>query len=459
VNRDNVQGDILGGLVKMKELFYFFQISNAATFRQQLVKYVPHITNVTKAQEQRNEIKDRKKKGEHGLCEILGVNIAFSHKGFDKMGIDDSSLTTEGRADSFLVGQKQEAVNILGDPSKSDGTPDWDDKFLQDIHGVIIVTGDSDETIRKEMVEVDRIFHSSSIKEIISVYGKRRPDKLRDHEHFGFLDGISEPAVKGFDEEPKPGHPAAVNPGVIVTGYFGDPAFAPNSPGRDPWAFDGSFLAFRWLFQLVPEFDKYLNDHPVKKDGKGNVLSQEDGSKLLGARMVGRWKSGASLVKTPWKDDEIADNDFNFAAVEGEDLQFRCPFAAHIRKTNPRNEFVTNLDANRIIRRGIQFGPEVKDSNEKLIRGLLFASYQTSFSRGFKFHQESWANNGSFRPGHGDLPGLDPIIGQGTRIMSGLDPLKPNEKSEVIEDFVIPRGGEYFFSPSLSSLEKHIGEA
>jgi len=83
-----------------------------------------------------------------------------------------------------------------------------------------------------------------------------------------------------------------VDPGVILTGHTGDD----NGPGvpttRADWAVDGSFLVFRYLFQQVPEFNKFLEANPVKKDGNGKDLTPEEGSELLGARMVGRWKSG-----------------------------------------------------------------------------------------------------------------------------------------------------------------------
>ena len=42
--------------------------------------------------------------------------------------------------------------------------------------------------------------------------------------------------------------------------------------------------------------------------------------------------------------------------------------------------------------------------------------------------------------------------------MSGLDP-RNDETIYTFEDFVIPKGGEYFFSPSLTALEKTIGKA
>jgi len=432
---------------------------DAATFRQQLVKLVPHITSVVDAENERKAAKDHKKQRKPGLVKMVGVNIAFSHKGFVKMGINDSSLTTEGTRDPFLVGQEQEAVSALGDPKKSDGTPDWEESFLQNIHGVILITGDSDETIGEKKDEIDQIFHSKSIDEIVSVSGSRLEGELSANEHFGFLDGISEPAVKGFDN-PEPVYPPAVDPGIIITGYKGDQAL--NK--REPWAFDGSFLVFRYLFQLVPEFNNYLKRHALPKDGEGKDLTPEEGSDLLGARMVGRWKSGAPIVLTPWKDDSNLSRSNDFKFEQGEKPQFKCPFGAHIRKTNPRND-IGNTDSKRIMRRGIPFGPEVnllKESEETHeSRGLLFACYQTSITNGFKLHQQFWANNVKFRPVRvAPFPGLDPLIGQGTnpRTVSGLDPL--NDKViHTLEDFVIPKGGEYFFSPSLTALEKTIGKA
>ena len=55
-------------------------------------------------------------------------------------------------------------------------------------------------------------------------------------------------------------------------------------------------------------------------------------------------------------------NNFDYTEVDG-----RCPFATHIRKTAPRNltPFVTNefLDASVIVHSGIPYGPEVRSLN------------------------------------------------------------------------------------------------
>jgi hypothetical protein len=50
-------------------------------------------------------------------------------------------------------------------------------------------------------------------------------------------------------------------------------------------------LVFRHLFQLVPEFNSFLKHNPIVLPG----LPPDQGSELLGARLVGRWKSGLSF--------------------------------------------------------------------------------------------------------------------------------------------------------------------
>ena len=99
---------------------------------------------------------------------------------------------------------------------------------------------------------------------------------------FGFLDGISQPAVAGVDTQPNKGQDT-VRQGIILVGRDGDAQIA-KGPA---WALDGSFLAFRYLPQLVPEFDQFLKANPMPE-----VVDKVEGSKFTGARLVGRWKSG-----------------------------------------------------------------------------------------------------------------------------------------------------------------------
>ncbi len=105
--------------------------------------------------------------------------------------------------------------------------------------------------------------------------------------------------------------------------------------------------------------------------------------------------------------DPAQNNNFRYAFPDDQQTQTRCPFAAHTRKTNPRadlEDHVPPLPAppagdsatsnRRIIRRGIQFGPEVTASESgsgktEKERGLLFAAYQSVLTNGFEFVQES----------------------------------------------------------------------
>ena len=99
------------------------------------------------------------------------------------------------------------------------------------------------------------------------------------HISFGFLDGVSQPAVKDVDTKTNRGQ-ETVRQGIILLGREGD------SVQRPSWALDGSFLAFRYLSQLVPEFDRFLKQNAIAG------LPPKEGADLLGARLVGRWKSG-----------------------------------------------------------------------------------------------------------------------------------------------------------------------
>ena len=144
---------------------------------------------------------------------------------------------------------------------------------------------------------------------------------------------------------------------------------------------------------LHADRSSFLSDNALKT-GDPTV----PGSDLLGARLVGRWKSGAPVMLTPLRDDKIlgADtqkrNDFEYDLLSQE----KCPFAAHIRKTYPRNDLgdESNSDPHRILRRGIAFGPEVtpfEKTSQKthFDRGLLFVSLQANLSQGFQFLQKS----------------------------------------------------------------------
>jgi Dyp-type peroxidase family len=466
---NNIQGDILSGLPKKTQTYVFFQIKDVNLFRRQLALFVPIVKTVAEVLKDRKAIDDNKRKhpgGNPELIPMVGVNIAFSSYGLTLLGLTPADLQDS----AFTEGQLKDAQNLgdNGTTTPSGFTPDWEKAFLNPIHGLIFLSGDSHHTINKKLHEVERIFDlgapHSSILEVRRLRGDVRPGAESGHEHFGFLDGISNPAVKDFDTTPFPGQ-ETVRQGIILLGHDGDSRAAL----RPAWATDGSFLSFRFLFQEVLEFNDFLAKNPLPG------LPKDKGSELLGARLVGRWKSGAPIDITPLADDPALgadsqrNNNFRFQGEVSD--QTRCPFAAHIRRVNPRADLEdhgASTENRRIMRRGVQFGPEVTEreirENKTLFdRGLLFACYSSSITDGFQFLQHSWANNPKFPPFQQTpaIPGIDPIIGQvgggAVRPLSGTNPNDPVADLSPPQ-FVNPHGGEYFFSPSISTLKDTLAE-
>src|SRR5262249_24395355 len=137
----------------------------------------------------------------------------------------------------------------------------------------------------------------------------------------------------------------------------------------------------------------------------------------FGAKCIGRWASGAPILRAPeqdnakWAQDDSKNNDFTFTE-EDPDGEV-CPFAAHIRKAYPRDdESITQT--HRLLRRGIPYGePSLSSPTmplpDTIDRGLLFLAYQTSIENQFEFVQRQLANKPNFKE---DGAGYDPIIGQ-----------------------------------------------
>ena len=101
------------------------------------------------------------------------------------MGIDDANLSNDK---NFQTGQKADAVK-LGDKGTTTGgtfVPDWDPAFLQDIHAVILVTGDSRLTVNNKLNQIKGIFGAgsttASIKEVTTIIGDVRAGKNAAHE-------------------------------------------------------------------------------------------------------------------------------------------------------------------------------------------------------------------------------------------------------------------------------------
>lgn len=128
----------------------------------------------------------------------------------DQLGIK----TADVKEDGFATGMLPDSQS-LGDPGKvtSDGKfePEWMPAFKKGhIDGVLVIAGDSHHSVTKALDKALSTLHHT-VSEVINTFGHTRPGKEDGHEHFGFEDGISNPAVEGVT--PDLSQEGTVNPG------------------------------------------------------------------------------------------------------------------------------------------------------------------------------------------------------------------------------------------------------
>jgi Dyp-type peroxidase family len=469
---DDIQGDVVIGMQKNVENFIFFKIVDKTSFKTRIRQHIAaRITSAQQAHQQELVIGRRKRPSAKARERFHGLNL-----GFTKHGLVLLTGASEPKLDSAFErgADHQDAIEALNDPPPST----WLTRFIADrIDGVFLMTGPDQSSVTFRCSELLRLL-GPSIKVIYSEVGNVRPGAERGHEHFGFLDGVSQPGIRGLTRPAQPvyrpdqGLPGQdlVWAGEFVFGYPGQDPVHPTKEGpapemAAPWMRNGSYMVFRRLEQKVPEFRTFVAQQAARLG-----MDRE----LLAARMVGRWKSGAPLELAPLRDDprfgadEKRNNNFEF----GDDpFQRKCPYAAHIRKVYPRDDTASEAEVqrHRIIRAGIPFGPEVApgETTTRYSRGLMFVCYQTSIERQFEFIQKNYANNpdfagGKLRPGggRGVAPGFDPIIGQapgsGAREMDEPFTNYPAGSRRtalaIPEQFVKLTAAAYFFMPSITAL-------
>jgi Dyp-type peroxidase family len=305
-------------------------------------------------------------------------------------------------------------------------------------------------------------------------------------EPFGFADGISQPLIRGtrkWYEDQNELH--SVEAGEMILGYHDNRGYFPPTalvtakqdskddlpltpshlPARWPQfggdclnsprdlGRNGSFLVIRQLEQDVEGFNAYLKEAAERLRADWPEL--EVTPDWLAAKMIGRWRDGTSLVRNPLGNGrpEI-DNDFLLGMDDPEGL--KCPFGAHIRRSNPRDSLkpgdkdqIAISNRHRIFRVGRPY-TESNPAGTSQTRGLLFMCVNADIERQFEFIQQTWITSPYF---HGLGTENDPVVASlrhcGTFTI-------PTHRGPItlrnIRTFIRARGGAYFFLPSKSAL-------
>lgn len=391
--------------------------------------------------------------------------VLISAAGFKALGVATTGLPAGEGTSAFNAGMASRSAQI-GDTGE-DASASWLAPFRDGVHMCIVVAADEPDDLAETVTAIADQVAACGCTVIFQERGHTLPEPLTGHEHFGFKDGISQPAIDGFDDPPAANEPPAAPAGEFVLG-FPDVEGTTAQISGSLWT-NGSFSVFRRLHQDVASFRRQA---ATGVPGSNPALAPDQ----TAAALVGRWPSGAPLELSPSNDpgESGITNAFQFkAAPFGDDDGHNCPHFAHIRKANPRDETTPDPTGDdprrhRMIRRGIPFGPvlppsETQDDGQD--RGLHFFSVLADLDRQFEFVQRQWLNepnfpNGQPKPGgynpplQGPPDGPDPIVGEhdaGEQCLlvqaSGQHPFP------IISELVTVTGGEYFFIPSLSALK------
>jgi Dyp-type peroxidase family len=413
------------------------------------------------------------------------LHVALSAAGLQRLGLPGGVLA--GFPAEFAEGMTgRDRSRFLGDVD--DSSPqfwDWGAPLHPPADALVLLYAATPQILGQRQAELAGRLAAAGIDQV-TVLGTR---ELGDNEPFGFHDGISQPVIQGLPGA-RPGG-RALPAGEFVLGYpnaYGQLTDRPLLPAsadprrllpRDPAGSgaadlgrDGCYLVLRQLEQDVAAFWEYAAEATRRPDGSCDPLART----ALAAKMVGRWPSGAPLVKAPDADNpQLADdNDFGYHRTDPEG--FACPLGAHIRRMNPRDSLdpapgseqsIAVSDRHRLIRRGRAYGPGTAAApagDDHAIRrspdgsslahrgtGLHFICLVASLARQFEFVQHTWLNNPNFNGLYDDT---DPLAGsRQPRGATFTVPGRPvRRRYHGLPGFVRTRGGAYFFLPSIAAL-------
>jgi Dyp-type peroxidase family len=419
------------------------------------------------------------------------LNLAVTHHGLKRLGLDAETLDTFSRP--FIEGMATpHRSRILGDADENaPANWDWGGDMEADegkaVDILLLLFGKDEATLEQLVNEHRTRLEQGGLILQRALGAGRQPDI---HEHFGFADGMGQPAIEGTIQTRDAAPRNVIKAGEILLGYvndYGKPAESPSVraaldpahvlqdlPAADPAAKDqsknvgedlpmkrdfgrnGTYLVFRQLAQHVAKFCHFLDEATRTLDGQVDPRAGD----RLAAKFVGRWQNGAPLVLSPDADDPALSKADDFGYRETDEHGFKCPIGSHIRRSNPRDTLgpdgataLATANRHRILRRGRSYGvrPDDRRADDGVPRGLHFLCLNGDIERQFEFVQQTWVNN----PVFGGLNGeVDPLVGnltKGDEIFTvQADPLRTRVHN--LQRFVTVKGGAYFFLPSLRAL-------
>jgi Dyp-type peroxidase family len=407
-------------------------------------------------------------------------NLAFTYEGLKLLGLPDYGLIGFEKAFREGMGAPHRSL-LLGDLPGGKSDPKrwlWGAERSAPVHLLQLLYA-RDEPSAQSLDAAESVSTQGFLREVVDPVPTRREDK----EHFGFADGVSQPAYADLDPPDDAGYAARRVPtGELLLGYrdsLGNTSLGPiidadergtealpkTAEGDADFACNGAYLVCRQMRQDVRAFRSMLAALADSAAVTALLLGWDHAARSdwAASRIVGRWPSGCPVTQSPDRDDPqfMGQNGFLYEAADAKG--HACPFGAHIRRANPRDSLfepwrettpkqadaaLVDNDRRRLLRRGRVFGPPFEEAPDAE-RGLMFVALCASIERQFEFVQRSWLLNPNFA---GLAAETDPLVGvPDTNLTLQASPFARRLPGVAAQ--VWTEGGGYFFLPSRAALK------
>lgn len=444
----NVQGMILRGYThpfSCHMLFQFADQAGAGGFIKALLPWLQSAENW----------------GSHKPLKMLNIGLTYGG-----VTMVDGAMTGQFPP-TFMQGPASSGSQLsLQDNGASAPSNWWGGKFTtSDLHAIVHVyalTADALDELVAIVAEAATANRVTELFPLTTGSGRLEQYELPEEKiYFGYRDGIDNPDL-GWPADPSKTTPSDQNNFVI--GYAGS-QFSPGPTGGAAGVFakDGCYNAYRIFYQDVEGFDKFLSDNAPAAAAQAGVPAQ-DAFEWLAAKLVGRWRNGSPLILSPNAPDPKTREATEFGYL-GDPAGMKCPFSAHSRVANPRDEPVNVIDqpVPRLLRRGMPYGKPPMPPDYGGDRGLIGLFLCGALAGQFELLY-GWMNTNNFSKLFKPCFNTQDAVLANRQTPNVVTSFTiPTEKATItlpsLPQFLVTRGTAYCLLPSITTLLNIAGLA
>src|SRR2546430_7944899 len=201
---DDIQHILLTRAPALTGRYEFLSFRNAAGGRAWLSAILEKVHSAKAMREAVNEDK-------------RWVSVAFTWNGLRALGVDETSLATF--PEEFRQGMVARA-EILGD-TDANRPENWvDNTASPNLHAIVILFArDPAERGRCQSEHKKLLAECEGVEALSCLDLEAVPPFGYPHDHFGYRDRLSEPAIEGSGDEPRPGFGGSVKAGEVILRY------------------------------------------------------------------------------------------------------------------------------------------------------------------------------------------------------------------------------------------------